>query len=173
LHPNKPAPNAIFARHFGNENRETILIRFKFRLATIYFAATCAAFAQGMPVSTDGTDPKTWDPKLDAAKAGAKNHKIIFEDKEIRVLSVTVEPGEVEVAHHHQWPSVIVYDRPVKSENRDANGKLLASKMPPPGQRELPMTFRVPPEAAHSVSNLDKVPLHLIRVEFKNGFPKE
>ena len=149
------------------------MIKFALRLATLYFAITCAAIAQGMPISTDGTDPKTWDPKLDALKSGAKNHKVIYEDKEIRVLSVTVEPGEVEVAHHHQWPSVIVYDRPVKSENRDASGKLLPSKMPPAGKRELPMTFRVPPEAAHSVSNLDTAPLHLIRVEFKNGFPKE
>lgn len=37
----------------------------------------------------------------------------------------------------------------------------------------MPLTFRVPPEAAHSVSNLDTVPLHLIRVEFKNGFPED
>ena len=165
--------HAIFPRHSGDNKRETILIKFALRLATLYFAVTCAAIAQGMPISTDGTDPKTWDPNLDALKSGTKNHKVIYEDKEIRVLSVTVEPGEVEVAHHHQWPSVIVYDRPVKSENRDASGKLLPSKMPPAGKRELPMTFRVPPEAAHSVSNLDTAPLHLIRVEFKNGFPKE
>lgn len=160
-------------RPFRQPHREKTLIKFTLRLAALYFAITCAAIAQGMPISTDGTDPKTWDPKLDALKAGERNHKVIYEDKEIRVLSVTVAPGEVEIAHHHQWPSVIVYDRPVKSENRDANGKLLASKMPPAGKRELPMTFRVPPEAAHSVSNLDTVPLHLIRVEFKNGFPKE
>ena len=149
------------------------MIHFPLKLVTFYATLTFAVLAAEMPISTDGTDPKTWDPKLDATKAGAKNHKIIFEDKEIRVLSVTVEPGEVEVAHHHQWPSVIVYDRPVKSENRDANGKLLPSKAPPPGKRELPLIFRVPPEAAHSVTNLDTVPLHLIRVEFKNGFPKE
>ena len=125
-----------------------------------------------MPISTDGTDPKLWEPKLDALKAGAKNHKVIFEDKEIRVLSVTVEPGEVEVAHHHQWPSVIVFDRPTKRENRDANGKLLVPKVSADGNKESPMVIRVPPEAAHSVTNLDTVPMHLIRVEFKNGFPK-
>jgi len=42
-----------------------------------------------MPRSTDGTDPKTWDPALDAVKSGARNHVVIYEDKEIRVLSVT------------------------------------------------------------------------------------
>lgn len=30
-----------------------------------------------------------------------------------------------------------------------------------------------PPEAAHSVTNFDAVPLHLIRVDVKNGFPKD
>ncbi len=138
----------------------------------VLFFVAVGALAEGMPISTDGTDPKSWDPKLDALKAGAKNHKVIFEDKEIRVLSVTVEPGEVEVAHHHQWPSVIVFDRPTKRENRDANGKLLVPKVVADSSKESPMVIRVPPEAAHSVTNLDTVPMHLIRVEFKNGFPK-
>jgi hypothetical protein len=134
---------------------------------------TGLAFAQGMPVSTDGTDPKTWDPKLDAVIAGVKNHVVIFENADIRVLSVTVQPGEVEVAHHHQWPSVIVFDTPTKRENRDAKGTLLPVKKPPGDKPELPLVLRVPPEAAHSVTNLDTVPMHLIRVEFKKGFPKE
>jgi hypothetical protein len=148
------------------------MLKLAIRSAAVFVVAIGAVFAQTMPISTDGTDPKTWDPKLDAVKAGAKNHKVIFEDKEIRVLSVTVEPGEVEVAHHHQWPSVIVFDRPTKRENRDINGKLLVPKGNPDGKQESPMVIRVPPEAAHSVTNLDTVPMHLIRVEFKNGFPK-
>ena len=70
-------------------------------VATSSFVAV-TAFAQtsAMPISTDGTDPKTWDPRLDAVIAGVKNHKIIYEDKEIRVLSVMVLPGEVDAAHH-------------------------------------------------------------------------
>jgi len=129
------------------------MLKLAIRSAAVFVVAIGAVFAQTMPISTDGTDPKTWDPKLDAVKAGAKNHKVIFEDKEIRVLSVTVEPGEVEVAHHHQWPSVIVFDRPTKRENRDINGKLLVPKGNPEGKsrRELfgepiksPPAFREP-----------------------------
>jgi hypothetical protein len=126
------------------------------------------AAAQNAPLSTDGTDPKTWDPALDALVAGVNNHKVIYEDDEIRVLSVTVQPGEKEVPHHHQWPSVIVYDHPVKSENRDAKGNVLPRKASA-GGTDWPPLIRVPPEAAHSVTNLDTVPLHLIRVEFKKG----
>jgi hypothetical protein len=35
-------------------------------------AAAAEALAQ-MPLSTDGTDPKTWDRKLDATRAAPKN----------------------------------------------------------------------------------------------------
>ena len=71
------------------------------------------------------------------------------------------------------YPSVIVYDRPVKSENRDGKGNLLAPKRPAGDKVELPRVIRVAPEALHSVSNLDTKPLHLIRIEYKNGFPKQ
>jgi predicted metal-dependent enzyme (double-stranded beta helix superfamily) len=135
--------------------------------------AAAQTLAQDLPISTDGTDPQTWDPKQDALASGKKNHVVIFEDSEIRVLSVTVAPGEVEIPHHHRWPSVIVYDRPVKSENRDGKGNLLAPKRAAGDKGELPRVIRVPPEALHSVTNLDTKPLHLIRVEFKNGFPKQ
>jgi hypothetical protein len=138
-------------------------------VAACFMFSVEGSFGQSMPISTDGTDPQTWDPKLDAVIAGKKNHRVIFEDDVIRVLSVTVQPGEVEVPHHHRWPSVIVFDRPTKRENRDAKGSLIPIKKRD-GKPELPLVFRVPPEATHSVTNLDTVPMHLIRIEFKNGF---
>lgn len=141
--------------------------------SALLLLAAAKTVAQDLPISTDGTDPKTWDPKQDAVASGKKNHVVIFEDSEIRVLSVTVAPGDVEIPHHHQWPSIIVYDRPVKSENRDGKGNLLAPKRPVGDKVELPRVIRTPPEALHAVSNLDTKPLHLIRIEFKNGFPKQ
>jgi predicted metal-dependent enzyme (double-stranded beta helix superfamily) len=142
-------------------------------VASALLLAATQTFAQDLPISTDGTDPKTWNPKQDALASGKKNHVVIFEDSKIRVLSVTVAPGEVEIPHHHQWPSIIVYDSPVKSENRDGKGNLLAPKQRAGDKVELPRVIRVPPEALHSVSNLDAKPLHLIRIEFKDGFPKQ
>lgn len=145
---------------------------FAFIVAVPLLAAGTAA-AQGMPRSTDGTDPRSWDPALDAVRAGARNHKVIYEDKEIRVLSVTVDPGEVEVAHHHQWPSVIVFVNVPPYENRDAAGTLLPDKIGITAKQEQPVMVRVPPEAAHSVTNQGGAPLRLIRIEYKNGFPKQ
>jgi hypothetical protein len=145
----------------------------KLVVSALLILAATKTFAQDLPISTDGSDPKTWDPKQDAVASGKKNHVVIFEDSEIRVLSVTVAPGEVEIPHHHQWPSIIVYDRPVKSENRDGKGNLLAPKLPASDKVALPRVIRVPPEALHSVYNLDTKPLHLTRIEFKHGFPKQ
>jgi hypothetical protein len=143
-----------------------------FMSAVLVMTAGSAA-AQGMPISTDGSDPRAWAPALDAVKAGARNHKVIYEDKEIRVLSVTVEPGEVEVAHHHQWPSVIVFVSVPPYENRDAKGNVLPQKIAPGQKQEQPVVVRVPPEAAHAVTNTGGTELRLIRVEYKNGFPKQ
>jgi hypothetical protein len=142
-------------------------------VASLLLLASGSAPAQGMPVSTDGTDPKTWAPGLDAVKAGARNHKVIFEDKEVRVLSVTVAPGEVEVAHHQVWPSVIVFVTLPPYENRDARGNVLPLKIIPGAKQEQPVMVRVPPEAAHSVTNTSSTAMHLIRIEYKNGFPRQ
>ena len=38
-------------------------------IASLLLLASGSAAAQGMPVSTDGTDPKTWAPGLDAIQA--------------------------------------------------------------------------------------------------------
>jgi len=122
-----------------------------------------------MPVSTDGTDPSTWDLKLEARRAAPKNHKVIFENEDIRVLAVSVQPGEQEALHHYRRPSVMVIDSLVKLEDHDASGKPI--KLPLPEKLELPLVLRLPPQAAHSIRNVDSRPFHAIRIEFKNGFP--
>jgi hypothetical protein len=63
-----------------------------------------------MPTHTDGTDPATWDPNLDAVVAAPKHHRVIFENNKLRVLEVTLEPQDEEPLHHHRWPSVFVLD---------------------------------------------------------------
>jgi len=59
-------------------------------------------------ISMDRTDPATWDPTLDAMVAAPRHHRLLYEDDNIRVLSVSIEPGETEPVHHHRWPSVFV-----------------------------------------------------------------
>lgn len=49
-------------------------------------------------------------PAQDGVAAAPENHRVIFENDDIRVLDVLVRPGEREVLHHHRWPSVFVVD---------------------------------------------------------------
>ena len=122
-----------------------------------------------IPISMDGTDPNTWDPQLDGAIAAPANHRILYEDDTIRVLSVSIRPGEKEPVHHHRWPSVFVIDCLVKVRDFDSRGNEIP--LPIPDKFELPLTVKFPPQPAHSVLNEDTRPFHATRVEFKKGFP--
>ncbi len=124
-----------------------------------------------MGVPIDSSDPASWDPALDAVVAAPENHKVIYEDELIRVVSVRNEPGATEKPHHHRFPSVFVIDRIVKF--RDFNGatheEIPAWK---PDGAVLPIIRRLPPQPLHYVQNIDDKPFHGIRIEFKKGFPK-
>lgn len=39
------------------------------------------------------------------------HHKVIFENDNLGVLEVTLEPQDEEPLHHHRWPTVFVMDQ--------------------------------------------------------------
>jgi hypothetical protein len=43
---------------------------------------------------------------MEAVHAGANNHRVLFENVAVRLLEVTVQPGETEPLHWHTYPSV-------------------------------------------------------------------
>jgi len=57
------------------------------------------------------SDPRTWDPGLDAVIAAPRHHRVLFENDSLRVLEVTLESNDEEPLHHHRWPSVFVFDQ--------------------------------------------------------------
>jgi hypothetical protein len=59
---------------------------------------------------SNDSDPANWDPGLDAVVAAPRHHKVLFENENLRVLEVTLEPNDEEPIHHHRWPSVFVFD---------------------------------------------------------------
>ena len=71
-------------------------------------------------LSMDGTDPATWDPALDGVLAAPENHKVLYEDEAIRVISVSIAPGAIEKPHHHCLPAVFVVDRLVSAATSTA-----------------------------------------------------
>jgi hypothetical protein len=128
-----------------------------------------------MTYNPSETDPASWDLALDAVVAAPKHHKVLFENGQLRVLEVTLEPNDEEPVHHHRWPSVFVFDQikgPIHDfapdgtqlpDNRDVikaaqewkgHGCLVVHMSPQPAGRVLNAS--------------DKTP-HGIRIEMKTG----
>jgi hypothetical protein len=121
-------------------------------------------------ISMDGSDPAKWDPALDGVLASPGNHVVLYEDDTIRVISVSIAPGETEKPHHHRLPSVFVVDRLVQL--RDFNGSTGEEiPLPIPKEVEFPIILKFLPQPLHYVENLDTSPFHATRIEFKQGFP--
>jgi hypothetical protein len=111
--------------------------------------------------------PSDWPKSKDAVVAAPGIHKIVLENDSVRVLEVTLLPGQVEPLHHHQFPSVLYVMEGGAFLDRDGNGNVIfdSRKVPSP---KLPMAIWQAPEALHSVENLSKtIPIKLIRVEIK------
>ena len=72
----------------------------------VLLGALGAAFLLGQ--STSNFD-KWWTHDNDALAAAPQNHKLVFENDDVRMLEVTVPPGVREPLHAHRYPSVLYY----------------------------------------------------------------
>ena len=119
------------------------------------------------PAKYDSNDPATWPAALDATVAAPQNHKVVLENERVRVLEVTVQPGEREPVHGHKWPSVMYVMAEDLIRDYDRDGKLLYDSSTDKARMKTPYTIWMPPQAPHSVENLSKTPVRLLRVELK------
>ncbi len=126
-----------------------------------------------MSEHTPSSDPSTWDLALDAVTAAPANHKVLFENDSLRVLEVTLEPGEEEPTHHHRWPSVFVLDQvqgPVHDISPDGtqlppNRDIMKAMAEWDGRGCL--VVHMAPQPAGRVLNASGKTIHGIRVEMK------
>jgi len=141
----------------------------------LLFSALFACFALGQsmaPVSSGKGDRSgetcPWPANLDAVKAAPENHKVIFENEHVRVLEVTIAPHSKEPIHAHCWPSTLYIQQGGDIIDRDANGKILFDSRQLKVKPKMPFVQWSPPQAPHSVENLDDLPTKLIRIESKD-----
>ncbi|HEY9168878.1 MAG TPA: hypothetical protein VIN72_05275 [Lutibacter sp.] len=110
-----------------------------------------------------------WSANLDAVIAVPDNHKILMENEKVRVLEVTLSPGETEEVHHHRWPSVLYIQEAGNFIDYDGDGNIIMDSRQIKPPLKFPMTRWKDAEAPHSVKNLSKtISIRLIRVEMKN-----
>ncbi len=114
-------------------------------------------------------DPSDWPAELDAVAAAPGNHKILLENDSVRVLEVSMAPGETEPLHSHRWPSVLYIQQAGDFIDKDADGNTIFDTRELDAPLTYPLTMWKEPEAPHSVVNLsDDQWVRLIRVEIKN-----
>lgn len=113
-------------------------------------------------------EPNDWPANLDAVIAAPKNHKIIMENNEVRVLEVSLLPGELEPIHHHKWPSVLYIMEAGDFIDYDTEGNIIMDTRQIKPALQFPLTMWKDSEAPHAVKNLSStVTIKLIRVEIK------
>lgn len=114
-------------------------------------------------------EPIDWPANLDAVIAAPDNHKVLMENEKVRVLEVTLLPGETEEVHHHRWPSVLYIQEAGDFIDYDGDGNIIMDSRQIKPALKFPMTMWKDAEAPHSVENLSKtITIRLIRVEMKN-----
>ncbi|MFF0338734.1 hypothetical protein [Kribbella sp. NPDC004875] len=110
-------------------------------------------------------DAWPWPDRLDGAVAAPESHRVIFENDQIRVLEVVLEPGQREPEHTHARPSVMVVTQATKIRYfRGARLMFESVEDEPPGTRE-PRWMEA--EGPHSVENIDDHAYRAYRVELK------
>lgn len=112
-----------------------------------------------------------WPDNLEAVSAAPNIHHVLFENDHVRLLEVTVQPGETEPMHGHKYPSVFAYDA-VQPELKNHNLEGGDSANPAPRRYEdsdwyQPECRTMGPQAPHQVTILDPFPQHFYRLEFK------
>ena len=126
-----------------------------------------------MPTEMELSDPSTWDPRFDAVAAAPKHHKVLFEIDTLRVLDVTLEPGDEEPLHHHRWPSVFVLDE-VHGDVSDISPE--GVELPPSRDvmraieswdGKTSLVVHMSPQPLGRVFNKGEKAIHGIRVEIK------
>jgi hypothetical protein len=109
----------------------------------------------------------SWPAELDAVVAAPKNHKVVLENNRVRVLDVTVAPGEREAIHAHCLPSVMYVTYEGIDRNYDAQGQLIGEQKVAPPLSTFPQVYWLESTPPHAIENLDVQPIHLLRVELK------
>jgi quercetin dioxygenase-like cupin family protein len=103
---------------------------------------------------------------LDALRAAADHHELLFENDRVRILDTRVAPGERTPVHAHEWPAALYVLSWSDFVRRDADERVLIDSreraaIGPGG------ALWIDPLPPHSVENVGNSDLHIIAIEVK------
>ncbi|MED5579311.1 MAG: hypothetical protein VX794_04700 [Nitrospinota bacterium] len=101
--------------------------------------------------------------ELDAVAAAPSNHEVLIENEKVRVVRVTIEPGELEKMHTHKYHSVFIVSSLPEINYYDEKMR----KVKLPGRRQAGVPRYLEPEGVHAVENVGDKLFDGIRIELK------
>ena len=135
--------------------------------------------ANEQPVSDLKTTETQWEwpENLDALQAAPDNHKIVYEDNNVRVLAVMLDGKKSEPIHTHKWKSIMWIAKPItpcqiNNYKKDKNGDFIKSDSLIINEMPVNIGQLVNPEGPTSIDNLGSENGVAYRVEFKKEFAK-
>ncbi len=116
-----------------------------------------------------------WADSLDAVKAAPDNHKIVYEDDNIRILAVILDGKKSEPIHTHKWKSIMWIAKPIvpcqiDNYRKDENGNLIKTDSIIINEMPVDIGQLMNPEGPTSITNLGSEDGVAYRVEFKKDF---
>ncbi len=131
-----------------------------------YVVLVVAALSAGFLVGQTTTNlDKWWTPENDALVAAPQNHKLLFENDEVRVVEVTVQPGVREPLHAHRYPSVLYYISAAHLKEYSPG----VAAVDHPRKQDGAVIF-LPIGPPHQMENMETTkPLRAIRAELKKA----
>lgn len=123
------------------------------------------------------TEKWEWSEDLDALKAAPDNHKVVYEDDNVRILAVILDGKKSEPVHTHKWKSIMWIAKPIVpcqiiNYKKDGNGNLVKADSVTINEMPVDMGQLIKPEGPTSITNLSSESGVAYRIEFKKEFAK-
>jgi hypothetical protein len=131
--------------------------------ALLFALCATTTFAQDKPPSC-----WPWPDCMEATVANPRDHKILYQDANIRFLEVTNPPGNPIHMHTHTLSSVfLTIDPQPRGRDHKSDGSVTSPGGEIPAGANFPILSATGPQGLHSYEDLDTFPKHFYRVEFK------
>jgi len=135
--------------------------------------------AHSVTAAKDTAKPENWEwpENLDALKAAPDNHKVVYEDANVRVLAVLLDGKKSEPIHTHKFKSIMWIAKPIvpcqiNNYKKGGNGNLVKSDSMVIKEMPVDIGQLIGPEGPTSITNLGSENGIAYRVEFKREFAK-
>ena len=110
-----------------------------------------------------------WNDDLDALVAAPQHHKLLYENKQVRVLDTLILPGDITNLHTHRHPASLYILSWSDFIRYDADGNVMVDSRNMSNPPLPHSALWSEPLMPHTLKNVGTQNLHVISVEIKTG----